>query len=158
MASTLHTVEASGFGRFMREALYAYPIAEAVHIIGLALLFGSIALVDLRLLGVGRQVPLRALVSYAVPWSVVGFVIAATAGVAMFTAHAAEFIEQPVFLTKMALIVAGGANAALLHVGVMRDPAWDAGELAPARARAAAALSLAVWLGVIVCGRLLAYL
>ena len=63
MASALHTVEASGFGRFMREALYAYPAAEAVHIVGLALLFGSIALVDLRLLGIGRRVPLKALVS-----------------------------------------------------------------------------------------------
>lgn len=158
MASALHTVEASGFGRFMREALYAYPAAEALHIVGLALLFGSIALVDLRLLGVGRPVPLKALVRFAVPLSLVGFAIAATAGAAMFTAHAEEFITQPVFLTKMALIVAGGVNAALLHAGALREPAWDASDRAPARVRAAAVLSLAVWLSVIVCGRLLAYL
>lgn len=158
MASALHTVEASGFGRFMREALYAYPAAEAIHIIGLALLFGSIALVDLRLLGAGRRVPLQALVSFAVPLSLVGFAVAATAGVAMFTAHAEEFVTQPVFLTKMGLIVAGGINAALLHTGALRDSAWSTSDQAPARVRAAAVLSLVLWLGVIVCGRLLAYL
>ena len=78
MTSALHTVEATGFGRFMREALWAYPITEAVHIVGLALLFGSIAIVDLRLIGAGRRVPAAALVSYAVPWSLLGFALAAT--------------------------------------------------------------------------------
>ena len=158
MATTLHTVEASGFGRFMREALYAYPVAEAVHIIGLALLFGSIALVDLRLLGVGRRVPLKALVNFAVPWSIAGFATAALAGVSMFTAHAEEFITQPVFLTKMGLILAGGLNAVLLHTGPLRDAAWEPSGTPPARVRAAAFLSLGLWLSVIVCGRFLAYL
>ena len=60
MASAIHSVEASGLGRFMREALYAYPVAETVHIAGIALLFGSIAIVDLRLLGLGKRIPLGA--------------------------------------------------------------------------------------------------
>jgi hypothetical protein len=158
MASALHTVEATGFARFMREALYAYPFAEAVHIAGLALLFGSIVLVDLRLLGVGRRVPLKPLVSFAVPWSITGFVIAALAGLSMFTAHAEEFITQPVFLTKMGLILAGGVNAVLLHNGPLREAAWEPSGEVPAQVRAAAIGSLAIWLGVIVCGRLLAYL
>ena len=117
MASALHTVEATGFGRFMREALYAYPIAETIHIWGLALLFGSIALVDLRLLGLGRRMPIALLAHYAVPWTLLGFLIAALSGLAMFTAHAAEFMVQPVFMLKMGLILAGGVNAAVLHMG-----------------------------------------
>jgi len=121
VASALHTVEATGFGRFMRESLYAYPVVEAIHIAGLALLFGSIALVDLRLLGLGRRMPIALLAHYAVPWTLLGFLIAALSGLAMFTAHAAEFIVQPVFMLKMALILAGGINAAVLHMGPLRD-------------------------------------
>ena len=159
MASALHAVEATGFGRFMREALWAYPVTEAVHITGLALLFGSIAIVDLRLLGAGRRVPAAELVSYAVPWSLLGFALAAMSGLMMFTAHAVEFLEQPVFLLKMTLIFIAGVNAALLRVGVVqRAPQWPADAPPPTRVRIAAGLSLVLWVSVIACGRLLAYL
>ena len=155
MATAIHSVEASGLGGFMREALYAYPVAETVHIVGIALLFGSIAVVDLRLLGLGRAIPLRALVAFATPWSLVGFLIAACAGLLMFTAHATEFLTQPLFMLKMGLIAAGGINAAILHTGPLR--ALDTDPTPPLRIRAAAALSLVLWIAVIVCGRFLAY-
>jgi hypothetical protein len=158
MASAIHAVEASGVARFMREALYAYPAAEVVHIVGLALLFGSIAIVDLRLLGLGRRIPLRPLVAFAAPWSLVGFVVAAAAGLLMFSAHVDEFLGQPVFLVKMALIVLGGINALLLHTGPLRVAAPDTDVLPPPRLRVAAATSLLLWIGVIACGRFLAYL
>lgn len=159
MANALHTVEATGLGRFMREALWAYPLTEATHIAGLALLFGSIVVVDLRLLGLGRRIPVDALAALAVPWSLAGFVVAATSGLAMFTAHAAEFLVQPVFMLKMGLILAAGVNAALLHTGPLRRLALDVpGAEPPPRVRVAAALSILLWLGVIACGRLLAYL
>lgn len=159
MASALHTVEATGLGRYMREALWAYPLTEAAHIVGIGLLFGSIAIVDLRLLGLGRHVPLAALVRFAVPWSLIGFGLAAATGLLMFSAHAAEFVEQPVFLLKMGLILTAGINAALLRTGALRVAASISGPAPPTlRVRWAAALSLALWLGVIVCGRLLAYL
>ena len=142
----------------MREALWAYPATEAVHIVGLALLFGSIAIVDLRLIGAGRRVPAAALVSYAVPWSLTGFALAAGSGLMMFTAHAGEFLSQPVFLLKMTLILLAGINAALLRVGVLqRASTWPVDAPPPARVRVAAVLSLAMWIGVIACGRLLAY-
>ena len=158
MASALHTVEATGLGRFMREALWAYPIAETVHIAGLALLFGSIVVVDLRLLGLGRRIPLGALTAFAVPWSLLGFVVAAGSGLLMFSAHATEFLVQPVFLLKMGLILAGGVNAALLHTGPLPALSRQAAAEPGTRVRVAAGLSVALWLGVIACGRLLAYL
>ena len=158
MPTGMHAVEATGLGRFMREALWAYPVVESVHIVGLALLFGSIAIVDLRLLGAGRRIPAAALVGYAVPWSLLGFVIAAGSGLMMFTAHASEFLEQPVFLLKMSLILLAGINAALLRVGVVRRASsWPADAAPPTHVRIAATLSLALWIGVIACGRLLAY-
>ena len=159
MSSAIHTLEASGLGRFMREALYAYPVTEAIHIASLALLFGSIVIVDLRLLGLGRAIPLMALLRFALPWSLAGFVLAATTGLLMFSAHPGEFLTQPVFLLKMGLILAGGINAALLHKGPLRalaDAPVD--RPMPRRIRAAAGLSILMWLGVIACGRLLAYL
>jgi hypothetical protein len=159
LASAIHTVEASGLARFMREALYAYPGAEVVHIVGLGLLFGSIAIVDLRLLGLGRAIPLGALVRFAVPWSLAGFVVAALSGSLMFVAHVDEFLTQPVFLAKMSLIVLAGLNALALHRGALRHAgAFETGVRPPPRIRAAAAVSLALWLAVIGCGRFLAYL
>jgi len=158
MASAIHTIEASGVARFMREALYAYPVAEVVHIVGLGLLFGSIAIVDLRLLGLGSRVPVKPLVAFAVPWSIAGFTIAASAGLLMFTAHAEEFLTQPVFMLKMGLILAGGFNATILHNGSLRALETDAPARLPPRVRLAAGISLLLWLGVIACGRFLAYL
>jgi hypothetical protein len=154
----MHTVEATGIGRFMRESLWAYPVTEAVHIAGLALLFGSIVVVDLRLLGLGRRVPLRALVDFAVPWSLLGFLLALCTGLMMFTAHAAEFLVQPVFMLKMGLVLAAGVNAAVLHTGPLRQAEPSPGAAPPPRVRWAAVLSILLWLGVIACGRLLAYL
>src|SRR4029450_10344522 len=128
MSTAMHTLEARGLGHFMRGALWAYPAAETVHIVGIGLLFGSIAIVDLRLLGLGRRLPVSALAGFAVPWSLAGFALAATAGLLMFTAHAAEFITLPVFILKMSLILVGGINAAILHIGLVRETrAWDTG-------------------------------
>lgn len=159
MSTAMHTVEATGVGRFMREALWAYPATEALHIVGIGLLFGSIAIVDLRLIGLGRRVPVSALAGLAIPWSLAGFVLAATTGVLMFTAHATEFIQLPVFLLKMSLILAGGINAAILHTGVLRDTrAWETGATPPLGAKVAGGVSIALWIGVVACGRLLAYL
>jgi hypothetical protein len=159
MATAMHAVEATGLARFMREALWAYPATEALHILGIGLLFGSIALVDLRLIGLGRRIPVSALASFAVPWSLGGFALAACTGLLMFTAHAAEFITLPVFMLKMGLILLGGINAAILHSSLLRDTrGWDVGATTPTAAKVAGGVSIALWVGVVACGRLLAYL
>jgi Family of unknown function (DUF6644) len=142
----------------MREALWAYPAVETVHIIGLALLFGTIVIVDLRLLGLGRSVSAVAVTRNVLPWTLAGFGVAAVTGSLMFTAHAADFATLPIFLVKMTLIVLGGLNAAWLHVGALKNAGqWEVATLPPRRVRTAAAVSLLLWIGVIACGRLLAY-
>lgn len=158
MASALHAVEATGVARFMREALYAYPVTETVHIAGLALLFGSIAIVDLRLFGLGQRIPLFALVAFAVPWSIAGFIVAAASGSLMLIAHLDEFLTLPLFWFKMTLIVLAGSNALLLRGALLNSTLLDAMTTPPPRLRVAAGLSLVLWLGVIACGRFLAYL
>src|ERR1700716_2896717 len=153
----MHAVESSGLGRFMRESLWAYPIAETLHIIGIAALYGSLLAVELRLLGLGRRIPVASLARLALPWSLGGFALAAAMGLCMFSAHAAEFIDQRIFMLKMGLILAAGINAAVFHTGPFVAVArWDK-DAPPPSARAAAALSIVLWTGVIVCGRMLAY-
>jgi hypothetical protein len=157
-AAPLGALEASGLGRAMREWLWLYPGVEIVHIAGIALLFGSIAVLDLRLLGLSRQLSVKRLAGHVLPWTASAFVLIVPSGLMMFTAHAADFIASGVFAVKMGLILLAGVNAAVFHVGVFRTAgAWDVDAPPPAAARAAAALSLAAWIAVIACGRLLAY-
>jgi len=151
-------VEMSALGVAMRQSLWLYPIVEIVHLTGIALLVGSIAMLDLRLLGLSSSVPVRRLASHILPWTAASFLLIVPSGLSMFVAHAGDFIASPVFVLKICLILAAGVNAAVFHAGVFRGAAeWDVNRTPPAAARLSAALSLLLWISVIACGRLLAY-
>ena len=151
-------IEMSALGVAMRQWLWLYPIVEIVHLTGIALLVGSIAIFDLRLLGLSNSVPVRRLASHILPWTAASFVLIVPSGLAMFVAHAGDLISSPVFALKIGLIFAAGVNAAVFHAGVFRGASdWDVNRAPPAAARIAAALSLLLWVSVIACGRLLAY-
>ena len=155
-------LEASGLGVAMRQWLWLYPSVEIVHIVGIGLLFGSIVVLDLRLLGLGRNIPVKNLARHTLPWTAGSFLLIVPSGLMMFVAHATDFISSPVFAIKMCLIMAAGANAALFHAMTFRTAdVWDSEEMRklppPASARLAGALSLLLWISVIACGRLLAY-
>jgi hypothetical protein len=158
----LGALEGSGLGQAMRQWLWLYPSVETVHIVGIGLLFGSIAVLDLRLLGFSRSIPVKKLAAHVLPWSIGSFALIVPSGLLMFTAHATEFIESEVFILKMLLILAGFVNAAVFHTTVFRSAdVWDAEEMRklppPPSVRASAAISLVLWIAVIACGRLLAY-
>jgi hypothetical protein len=156
---TMGLIEGSAFAVAMRQSLWLYPIVEIVHLAGIALLFGSIAIVDLRLLGLSRDVPVRRLAAHVLPWTAAAFLLIVPSGLAMFAAHASDFIASPVFALKMGLIFGAGINAAVFHAGAMRGASdWDVNRTPPRAARVAGALSLLFWLAVIACGRLLAYI
>ena len=154
----MSAIEASALGQAMRQWLWLYPAVETVHIVGIALLVGSILVFDLRLLGFSRSLPLRRLAAHILPWSAASFLLIVPSGLAMFVAHASELISNPVFPLKICLILLAGANAGIFHAGIFRGVArWDVDVLPPLAARAAAAISLLLWISVIACGRLLAY-
>ena len=158
----LGALEGSALGQAMRQWLWLYPSVEIVHIVGIALLFGSIVVLDLRLLGLSRNIPVRTLARHVLPWSAGAFALIIPSGLLMFTAHATEFIDSEVFVLKMLLIMAAGVNAALFHTITFRTAdVWDSEEMRklppPPSARLAGGLSLAIWISVIACGRLLAY-
>jgi hypothetical protein len=158
----LGALEASGLGQAMRQWLWLYPSVETVHIVGIGLLFGSIAVLDLRLLGFSRHIAVRTLARHVLPWTLASFALIVPSGLLMFTAHATDFIGSPVFILKVCLILAAFLNAGLFHAITFRTAdVWDSEEMRklgpPPSARAAGAISLALWISVIACGRLLAY-
>ena len=157
-AGPLAALEAMPLAVAMRHELWLYPAVEIVHIAGFVVLVGSITVLDLRLLGLGRTLSVRALTRHTVPWSAAAFVLIVPSGALMFAAHASDLAGNSAFRLKLVLIALAGVNAALFHVRPYRSvAAWDHDVAPPAAARAHAAVSLALWFTVIACGRLLAY-
>ena len=157
-AAPLAAIERLPLAMAMRHDLWLYPIVEIVHITGFVTLVGSIIVLDLRLLGLSRELPVRALARHVLPWSVGALLLIVPSGLLMFIAHAGDLIGNTAFIVKMALLFCAGINAAVFHAGVFRGAAaWDSGVAAPAAVRLHALVSLIIWLGVLACGRLLAY-
>ncbi|HVB47736.1 MAG TPA: DUF6644 family protein [Burkholderiales bacterium] len=149
-------IEATPLGQALRDSHLVFGAVATVHLLGVALLFGSIVVLDLRLLGLSRSISVRRLAGHILPWTLISFVLIVPAGLTMFVAHAGKLIASRLFAVKMGLIFAGAVNAAAFHAGVFRSAAaWDTERMPPLAARAAAALSLLIWISVLVCGRML---
>ena len=143
----------------MRQELWLYPIVEIAHITGFVILVGSIVVLDLRLLGLSRTLRVSMLTRHVLPWSIAAFFLIVPTGLLMFMAHASDFLTNRAFQLKLLLIMLAGINAAAFHVGVYRSVAlWDERAAPPIGARLHAAASLVLWVSVLACGRLLAYL
>jgi hypothetical protein len=151
-------LEGSGLGAMMRKSAWMYPIVEIVHIVGFVILVGAVVMFDLRVLGLGRGLPVTRLARHLLRWSWIGLALVVPAGLMMFTAHATEFATNPAFLLKLALLATAAANVGFFHLVPYRSVgAWDVAGRAPGAARAAALSSIVIWIGVITCGRLIAY-
>ena len=156
--TAMGAIESSALGQAMRQWLWLYPSVEVAHIAGIALLVGSIAILDLRLLGLSRSLSVRRLAVHVLPWSIASFALIVPSGVAMFVAHAGDLIANPVFAVKFCLILLALANAGIFHAGIFRSAGrWDVDVMPPLAARAAAAASLLLWISVIACGRRLVH-
>jgi hypothetical protein len=154
----LGAIEGLPVAQAMRHWLWLYPCVEIVHILGFVLLAGSIAMFDLRLLGLSKSIPVPALARHLLPWTLGALLLIVPSGLLMFSAHAADFVGNPVFVLKMTLLMAAFVNAAAFHMGTYRSVAqWARDRPAPVAARLHAAASLLLWTSIIACGRLLAY-
>ncbi|MEZ5635676.1 MAG: DUF6644 family protein [Burkholderiaceae bacterium] len=135
---------------WLRVHPYAYPTLETIHIVGLALVFGTLWVVDLAILGGLRGLDPRQLARRVLPWTLAGFLLAAASGLTMFATNVADLIANPAFVLKMGLLFAAGTNAAVLH-------ARGAIDAAQGTTRLQAGLSILIWIAVIACGRWIAY-
>ena len=150
-------LQESALGHVMRSSPALYPAVEILHIIGFVVLVGSIVALDLRLLGLGRAIPISPMAQLLLPLSRFGFLLAISMGFLLFSADAAHVVRNPAFQTKLLLIAAALVNIAIAHAGPWRRIAlW--GAEAPRGARVTALVSLLLWLGIVCAGRLIAYL
>ncbi len=151
-------IEHTALGEAMRGGIFLYPIVETGHILGFATLVGSILVLDLRLIGVGRGIRPAALMRIAVPVAACGFLLAAVTGSMLFVTEATAYVRNPAFYAKQALIVLGLVNIAVFHRALMPVAgSWPEDTPPPRRARISAALSALTWAGVLICGRFIAY-
>ena len=153
-------LESSALGHAMRESgVWTYGIVNLTHILGVASLFGSLLVLDLRLLGAWRQVALGEIARPTMVVATTGFTVAATSGVCLIATNATEYIGNPFVYIKFPAIVLGLVNVAALNL----LPAWkernsrelssrERGQLA-----AVGGISLACWLIAVSAGRLIAY-
>ena len=149
-------LEASPLAVTLRESIWLYPTVECLHIIGFALLVGSIAAFDVRI-ALGPPAPeVRSLARRLLPVSIAGFLLAAPAGLLLLLTEITAYLANPAFLTKVVLVAVALGNVVAFHLIAYRPLRRGAAELAPA-GRAMAGLSLLTWLAVLVCGRLIAY-
>lgn len=145
---------------FIRESGTAFPALESMHVIGIAVVYGTIAVVDLRLLGVAshRRSALQ-LIQDLLPYTWVAFVVCVITGLLMFAANGTTYVQNTAFLCKMGVLILAGLNMAVFHLGIFRQIAeWDTRLPPPTRARIAGLGSLAIWAAVVFLGRWIAFL
>jgi hypothetical protein len=138
---------------------WIWPTCETLHFIGLCMLIGVIGVMDLRLLGRLRGIPIGAL-ERLVPWAIAGFVLCATTGTLFYIGAPGQYYTNAIFWTKMSFIALAGLNVLVFYVSgiarmVDRLPA-DAST--PISAKVIGATSLFLWLGVVLWGRMLPFL
>jgi hypothetical protein len=133
-----------------------FPWIESVHVLAIVLVVGTISIVDLRLLGVAsRDLTVRRLMRDVIPYTWGAFAVAAITGLLMFSSDAVHYSHNFFFRGKLVLLALAGVNMAVFHfVGVRDIERWDAGSGGtPIAARAAATVSLLVWIAVVAFGR-----
>lgn len=148
-------IEASGLGEWMRMSLKAMPIVEATHVLAIAVVFGSILLVDLRLLGL-RDIdrPVTRMTGELLGYTWVAFGVAVLTGAMMFAANASTYIDNTAFQLKMLAIVGAGINMAYFQTVTYKSvDGWNTRTTPPVAARIAGALSITLWTTVIFLGR-----
>jgi len=150
-----HWLEATAPATAIRESSLLFPTVESVHVVAITLMFGTIAIVDLRLLCLGSmQSQVSRLTRSLLPWTWGAFAVAAITGSLLFSSNATTYAHNGYFQAKLLLILAAAINMLVFHsVGARNMGTWDLQPRTPPAARIAGAVSLLIWVAVVTCGR-----
>lgn len=148
----LHTIEQLGLARLLKGSFFAYPAVSAVHIAAVGTLFACVIMVDLSVLGAIRSVPRIALVPLLRRVALAGFAVAVLSGAMLFSVQATTYADNPAFLLKLSLIAVAATNFAVF-LALDRKPSGQAS----AALRVSALMSVVLWGGVLLCGRLIGF-
>ncbi|GAB2771056.1 hypothetical protein GCM10027275_12220 [Rhabdobacter roseus] len=153
MLRYLDWLEQTAWAVGIRQSLWLYPALEIVHIVGIVLLVGAAFLFDLRLLGQARYLPVSGLARHLLPWSRRGLWLIVPSGLLLFITNARTLGTDPTFGLKLLLLALAALNVWVFHSFINKSTPDEP----PAFSRISAVLSILLWIGVIACGRLLAY-
>ncbi len=163
LEAVLRGIEGSGAAGLLRDRIWLYPAVEIVHIAAFIVLVGSAFIMDLRLLGGLRALPVVPLVHHLSRWARWSLVLVVPSGIGLFIVDATSLAANPALQLKMALFVAALVNAAIFHRFIFRDGGrpgeapWVDGAPLPLPARVVGVLSVVLWFSVMALGRLIAY-
>lgn len=155
----LQNLEETGLASSIRHSLYLFPVLESLHVMALSLVFGTVMIVDLRLLGVASvRRPFSRMAAELLRITWVAFALAAVTGALMFVTNARVYADNTSFRIKMVLLALAGLNMAVFHLTVGSTvTSWDKAVTAPRLGKLAAILSLTLWVAVICTGRVVGF-
>jgi hypothetical protein len=159
IASLLASLQGSAFAAGIRDSLLWFPLLESAHVLALALVFGTIAVIDLRLLGLAsRARSFQRMASEILKWTWGAFAVSTVTGALMFVTNATVYFHNTPFRVKMLLLVLAGLNMLVFELTAGRTVReWDQAPSAPPIARVVATLSLVLWIAVIFAGRIIGF-
>jgi hypothetical protein len=151
----LATLEATRLAGYIRGSLYVFPFLESLHVVGLTMVFGTIAILDLRMLGIAStRRPVARVAIDVEKWAWWAFALTAVTGALMFITNAGVYYHNIFFRLKMATLVLAGLNVAFFELTARRSiQRWNDDAKAPVAGRAAATVSLILWIAIIFLGR-----
>jgi hypothetical protein len=159
ISALLKWLEASGLATRIRDSFWLFPLLESTHVFGLALVFGTIAIIDLRLLGIAStERPFTRMWADILKWTWAAFALTALTGALMFITNASVYYHNFFFRTKMVLLALTGLNMLVFELTARRTvDRWDKAPSVPPAGRVVAALSIAMWIGIIFMGRIIGF-
>jgi hypothetical protein len=159
LTAFLQWLAASALATRIRESLLLFPLLESIHVLGLGLVFGTILVLDLRMLGLAStHRPFQRVASDTLKWTWGAFALTALTGSLMFIPNAPVYFHNSYFRIKMLLLLMAGVNMFIFERTTgLRAHEWGESPSAPPAGRRAAALSIVLWIAIIVMGRLIGF-
>ena len=151
-------IELSPVGDFVASSSWAFPTLETIHVIAIATVFGTVAIMDLRLLGLASNTDrVTDLSRDTLTWTWGAFLLAALSGTLLWVSKVHVYMRDPWFYIKMSLIVVAGINMAIFHSVTWKTIGqWDKGK-PPQAAKIAGLASVGIWILVVFCARVIGF-
>ena len=155
LGNFLHWLESTSPAIAISESSWLFPGIESVHVLAIALVVGSISMVDLRLLDINlRDRPVGELMAEVLPWTWISFAVAVLTGALLFSSNATHYWGTVPFRAKMLLLTLAGINMMVFHATIHRSvDVWGRRPRTPRAAKISGGLSLGLWIGVVTLGR-----
>ena len=143
----------------IRESIYGYPFLLTSHVVGMCMFAGLIAMMDLRLAGLGNLgTPCSEMQKRLFPWQILGAIVSFATGLTLVYSDPMRFYGNFYFWLKNLMMLLALVNAVVFHLTTYTSVAlWDSDPVPPSGARLAGVLSLALWAGIVITGRMIAY-